>query len=269
MSPQDSEGYITVTTPRGTIRAKTVIHATNRWTAHLLPEFAKAINGTRSTLGALKAPQGFIQKTGAQHWDGVINNYHLQLPPPYNTIILGGARAVLVHQYDECYGSGKDEEQKQFEVIPEFLATWPKRDIAEWKGGKETEFALPVDQGGIWAGCDSSSTDGFPHVGAVPSRPGTFVSTAYSGHGMPRILLASAALAPRVLEYLGIEYSVPALVRRHPKMVEQFEVSGDRIEKINGANSGALAYESRRNIDAATERAYAKPWAPKKVRARL
>jgi glycine/D-amino acid oxidase-like deaminating enzyme len=73
VSARDAEGWITVKTERGTIRAKTVVHTTNRWASHLLPEFGNLILPDRGTIAAIKAPPGFIKRTGAQHWDAVVN----------------------------------------------------------------------------------------------------------------------------------------------------------------------------------------------------
>jgi hypothetical protein len=55
------------------VRARTVIHTTNRWASHLRPEFEKLILPEKGTVAAIKAPAGFIKRTGAQHWDSSIN----------------------------------------------------------------------------------------------------------------------------------------------------------------------------------------------------
>lgn len=73
ISERDSDGWIKIVTDRGEFRARTVIHTTNRWASHLLPEFSKLILGDRATLAAIKAPEGFIKHTGAQHWDASVN----------------------------------------------------------------------------------------------------------------------------------------------------------------------------------------------------
>jgi glycine/D-amino acid oxidase-like deaminating enzyme len=76
VSKRDANGWITVTTARGTIRAKSVVHTTNRWASHLLPEFSKLILPLRGPVSAIKAPAGFLKRTGAQHWDAVCNVRH-------------------------------------------------------------------------------------------------------------------------------------------------------------------------------------------------
>lgn len=73
VSERDADGWITVTTARGEIRTRAVVHTTNRWASHLLPEFTTLITGDRGTIAAIKAPEGFIKHTGAQHWDAAVN----------------------------------------------------------------------------------------------------------------------------------------------------------------------------------------------------
>ncbi|KAK7409069.1 hypothetical protein QQX98_008773 [Neonectria punicea] len=153
VSEQDSDGWITVETPRGAVRTKAVVHTTNRWASHLLPEFTNIIVADRATLAAVPAPEGFIKHTGAQHWDSVVNNYHLQLPPPHNTIIVGGARAVLVHSPDKCYLN--DEEDKQFDRVPEFFQSWGHSDVVGWPGSNIAQLWKGVDEGGCWTGGQS------------------------------------------------------------------------------------------------------------------
>lgn len=90
VSDADEQGAVTVKTERGSIKARTVFHATvsrsvsevsmttwltgqNRWAGHLLKDFDNLIVAGRGTLAAIKAPEGFLKHTGAQHWDAVVN----------------------------------------------------------------------------------------------------------------------------------------------------------------------------------------------------
>jgi hypothetical protein len=168
VTERDAEGWINVKTNRGGIRARTVVHTTNRWASHLLPEFDKLIMPDRGSVNAIKAPPGFIKHTGSQHWDSTINvsignsrllafkhsyrgqNYHLQLPAPYNTIMLGGARPIIVHTPDAIMPS--DEEDKQFVGVSDFCKSWPASDIKDWPGPSTAELGKPDDEGGCWTG---------------------------------------------------------------------------------------------------------------------
>ena len=73
VSERDADGWINVETPRGDVRTKTVVHATNRWASHLLPDFDNLIFGSRGSLASIKAPKGLIKHSGAQHWDHNVN----------------------------------------------------------------------------------------------------------------------------------------------------------------------------------------------------
>ncbi|RDW57071.1 hypothetical protein BP6252_13886 [Coleophoma cylindrospora] len=242
VSERGADGWITVTTARGVVRTKAVVHATNRWASHLLPEFTKVIYQNRATLAAIKAPEGFIKHTGAQHWDDIVNNYHLQLPPPYNTIIVGGAKQVLCHKPLSHMRS--DEEDKIIDGVADFLRTWPASDIVGWEEKEPTELALPTKEGGNWTGTESSSIDSFPFVGSVSNRPGHFIAAGFSGHGMPRILLSSAHITPLVLAFLKLDTSPPALVAAYPSLPEPFAVSIERIELAQKIDAAARLEES-------------------------
>ncbi|KAK5105869.1 hypothetical protein LTR62_001956 [Meristemomyces frigidus] len=228
ISERDAAGWITVTTDRGSIRAKAVIHSTNAFASHLLPEFGKLIGPERCTLAALKAPASFIKHTGAQHWDGTVNNYHLQLPEPYNAIILGGGRQLLVHKADECFPS--DDDDKQFEGMADFFRTWGTSDVKDWPGS--AALSLPEDEGGCWSGIETFSADGWPFVGSLPNRDGQFIAAGFVGHGMPRILLSTAHITPLVLDSLGMEYKQPTLTAPYPALPRPFHVSAERVEKL-------------------------------------
>ncbi|KAL6408827.1 FAD dependent oxidoreductase superfamily [Ilyonectria robusta] len=238
VSERDSDGWITVKTPRGDVRAKTVVHTTNRWASHLLPELSNLIVADRATLASIPAPEGFIRHTGAQHWDSVVNNYHLQLPPPYNNIIVGGARSVLVHSPDKCYLN--DEEDQQFDGVPEFYQSWPASDVVGWPGSNPAELWKGVNEGGCWTGVDSVSLDGFPFVGTMPSHSGHFIAAGFSGHGMPRILLSTAHVTPLILDALGFQYSAPSLVGPYPPLPKPFSATSERIDSLQKVDAAAV-----------------------------
>ncbi|KAH8730277.1 FAD dependent oxidoreductase-domain-containing protein [Phaeosphaeriaceae sp. PMI808] len=238
VSERDVDGWITATTDRGTIRARTVVHTTNRWASHLLPEFSKLILPDRSALAVIKAPPGFIKHTGSQHWDKTVNNYHLQLPPPYNTIIIGGARQLLVHKPDECLLN--DDEDKQFAGAADFFKSWPASDVTAWPGSSCAELGEKDDEGGCWTGVQSASADNFPFIGPVPGRNGHYIAAGFDGHGMPRVLLSAAHIAPLVLESLGIEYTQPLLAASFPPLPQPFHAHPERIERLQSTDPASM-----------------------------
>ncbi|XP_014550225.1 hypothetical protein COCVIDRAFT_43181 [Bipolaris victoriae FI3] len=234
VSERDSKGWIHVKTTRGSIRARAVVHTTNRWASHLLPEFDKLIIPDRGSMNAIKAPPGFIKHTGAQHWDSTVNNYHLQLPAPYNTIMLGGVRPIVIHTPEKVMPN--DQEDKQFVGVSDFCKSWPASDIKDWPGPAMAELGKPADEGGCWTGIQGESVDGFPFVGSVPGHEHQFINAAFTGHGMPRVLLASAHVAPLVLDAIGFQHTPPHLAAPYPALPEPFRVTKDRINMLLAEN---------------------------------
>lgn len=204
-----------------------------------------------STVGAIKAPEGFIKNTGAQHWDDDIWNYHLQLPSPYNAIALGGAKSVVAHYPREWLKRGEDD--KHLPGVPEYMETWPKNEVVGWPFDSEkAELALPADQGGVWTGIVSPTADGFPFVGPVPGREGHFMAAGFGGHGMPRILLSTADLTPIILDSLGIKWTAPSLVAAYPPMPKPFAVTAERVQALQGWDAkGALEADIKASEEAA------------------
>ncbi|ODN73188.1 hypothetical protein L202_07749 [Cryptococcus amylolentus CBS 6039] len=259
VSDRGSDGLITVSTDRGDVKAKAVVHATNRWASHLLPEFTNLIFPERCTVCAIKAPAGLIKHTGAQHWDSIVNNYHLQIPPPYNTIIVGGAKSALVAHPERYILS--DEEDKQLEGVPEYYAIWPTKSVVGWEGEGPAEFERAVNEGGVWTGVETSSIDSFPFIGPVPNKPGQFVAAGFAGHGMPRILGSIAHLVPILLSSLKIPFTQPPVADIFPKLPEPFIVTEERVEKLQHVDAKAKFEQSIESTRESASKPWGKSWA--------
>ena len=58
------------------------------------------------------------------------------------------------------------------------------------------------------------SSDGFPHVGAIPDKPGQFICAGFSGHGMPQVFLSAKAIATMIAKGKDVEeVDLPRLYR--------------------------------------------------------
>ncbi|KAF3042582.1 hypothetical protein E8E11_002494 [Didymella keratinophila] len=216
--------------------------------------------------GALAA---VVHPTG-QIWS---QNYHLRLPPPYNMIILGGARPVTVHKPETC--TMNDDEDQQIEGVTNYFKSWPASDVKDWPGSSRAEFGRPDDEGGCWTGgntspplvnfknkqsniipVQTSSADGFPFVGSVPDRDGHFIAAGFAGHGMPRILLSAARIAPLVLESLGIEFSPPSLVSAYPPLPKPFHATAERIEGLQNTDVTVIAEQYKKGCEESAKKPF-------------
>lgn len=61
---------------------------------------------------------------------------------------------MLVHSPDKCYLN--DEEDQQFDGIPEFYQSWPASDVVGWPGSNPAELWKGANEGGCWTGGKSS-----------------------------------------------------------------------------------------------------------------
>lgn len=60
-----------------------------------------------------------------------------------------------MHTPEACYLN--DEEDKQFEGVPEYFRSWPESDVAGWPDNQPGELGRDVNDGGCWTGGGFSS----------------------------------------------------------------------------------------------------------------
>lgn len=174
-------------TPRGTIRAKTVLLATNGYTSHLLHEFSDLIVPVRGEMSALFPPAGSTRLpnsygfTGFDHQnpnhdDYLIHRPYDGVPNPAGHLMFGGGRSFAklptMHVHDDS-------------IIDEGSAAYLRRTLLKaLRLDGETEGLTELKASHEWSGIMGYSRDDHPWVGAVPGRPGVYLSGGYTGHGM-------------------------------------------------------------------------------------
>ena len=99
-----------------------------------------------------------------------------------------------------------------------------RRRRLDWRYVRFTALLITV-----WG----NTLDAFPFVGEMPSQPGNFVAAGFNGHGMPRILLTTAHLAPLVLDNLGIRHSKPKMLDQAPPLPKPFILTQKRIDELH------------------------------------
>ncbi|KAI8312261.1 hypothetical protein K4K61_010628 [Colletotrichum sp. SAR11_59] len=166
---QDADGYWLVSTPRGVVKAKKVIFATNGYTAGILPEFREKIIPVRHNA------------KGADY----------QITRPDGSIIVGGGRPAYWHKENEWYNNFDDSKMIQPAVT--YFDGLMQRTYRGWEHSDAS-----VDK--VWTGILGYTNDLMPYVGAVPAKDGQFVCAGFNGHGMPAILLTAKGIAKMVLE---------------------------------------------------------------------
>ena len=156
-----------VETPRGNIRGSKIVHATNGYLQHLLPEFS-IIQPTRGHMTAQITPKS-LEKLGRTYSfiyeDGKFD-YFIQ---HHDKLIFGGG-------YHEDPQPTTYDDSDEPEMAQQYLLNQlPK--VLRWEGEADPEKRLWMG----WSGIMGFSEDGLPWVGNVSE--GQFICAGYTGEG--------------------------------------------------------------------------------------
>ncbi|KAL2352418.1 FAD dependent oxidoreductase-domain-containing protein [Cryomyces antarcticus] len=208
-------------TPRGSLRARSVILATNAYTSHLLPAFADLIVPVRGQMSALLPPKrpissplrglrhsyGFLGAQPGQHdylverdenEDEETEDYLIQ-PPGGGELLFGGGRS-------EGPSIGLCDDGVVDERVARYLRRALPRLMGAEAGGPGTgtertqEGTEELEATHEWTGIMGYSRDGLPWVGARSAMAdGLYISAGYTGHGMPNAWLCGKAVVRMLL----------------------------------------------------------------------
>ncbi|CZR59116.1 related to oxidoreductase [Phialocephala subalpina] len=187
---QCKDGFSIASTPRGSIRAKKVVYATNGYTSGHLPEFAKKIVPVKVTCSHISTPKGsanpppHLNHTYGLSYEPLGTRDYL-IPRPDGTVICGGARNTTLIEPARAH----------FETIMQ-------KNFIGWE-----DSGAHVDY--LWTG-----TDGWPHCGQVPSREKHYILAGYNVAGMPLIFLTAKGIAKMIRDDVPFEStSIPKIFK--------------------------------------------------------
>lgn len=189
-------------TPRGIIKTRHVILATNAYTSHLLPQLDDLIVPERGVMTALIPPvgsqrlensYGFVGALGGNpiHDDYLSQRPFSNVPNPTGHLMFGGGHVgKKLNMIGETDDSILDEGSTKYlrEALLKLLNL-----------GGETAEIKELKATHQWSGIWGTLKDHHPWVGAVPDRPGVWLAGGYSGHGMPNATLCGKAVVEMVL----------------------------------------------------------------------
>ncbi|KAK1691108.1 FAD dependent oxidoreductase-domain-containing protein [Colletotrichum godetiae] len=191
-----------ITTPRGTIRARKVIHCTNGHASHLLPQLAGRIYPFRGTMSVQKPGPNLKNLGASRSWSlshkptldarsglYVTGLYYLQQNPLTGRIWIGNETANMkdILTSDDTYVP-KEARDALSTVLPKlFLDGWaPEVKTSEVEA--------------IWSGIQGHTADGLPIVGRIPDSitgdagGGQWIAAGFNGYGMDKCWLTGEAL---------------------------------------------------------------------------
>ncbi|KAI0416790.1 FAD dependent oxidoreductase [Xylaria grammica] len=211
----DSEGYWTLETTRGPVKAKRVVFATNGYTSGLLSEYTDAILPGRGTCARVVATAsggppplpscGIVSRS-----PNTMNNYWGARPD--GSFIVGGAASYRDKR--ELWHRNFDDNSLIEPAVP-FFEQWASKNLVGWEKAE-----MKIEN--VWTGIMGYTSDDLPHVGAVPGKKGLYVCAGFIGHGMPNVLLSAKAVAKLLQDDTPLtESGVPAC----------YETSSERLRE--------------------------------------
>ncbi|PYH46929.1 NAD(P)/FAD-dependent oxidoreductase [Aspergillus saccharolyticus JOP 1030-1] len=223
-----------VTTPRGSVRARHVIHCTNAHVGHLVPGLRGRIYPIQGTMTAQDPPRGLPPQGTRHSW--LFNyeygfDYLTQLPEASwggevtatataaataNKMMLGGGFGQHVDRGVWALGVARDDG-----VVPGYTVEHLRGTLGKVFAEKKRKEGGDADGQGLemaWTGNMGFSADGYPWIGKLPSSAtergnsrddkdhghgAEWLSCAFSGEGMVQAWLCGKAVGMMVLAHEG------------------------------------------------------------------
>ncbi|KAI0003564.1 FAD dependent oxidoreductase [Xylariaceae sp. FL0662B] len=237
-------------TPRGTLETKTVIHCTNAYAAHLLPQLAAVMTPNRAQAHALVPPDQLagdkVLKSTMSLRYGLKHFYSVAQRPADGIVLLGCSRVNPVLSARTMEGLVNADDSKAFdsEVLEDAVSKFwdvmlhdescerdgnTPRGPGKVDGANETSVSsgtpsLRHGEGLLhaWTGIIAMTSDSCPFVGRIPGVEGQWICAGLNGHGMARIFTCAAGLVQLVQGEKWSDTGLP----------ECFELTEERLEKL-------------------------------------
>ncbi|KAF0324977.1 FAD dependent oxidoreductase superfamily protein [Colletotrichum asianum] len=195
-----------ITTPRGTVHAKQVIHCTNANASHLLKPLRGKMYPYRGTMSVQKAGKhlehvgssaswSLLNKPTLDHNTGLYDGglYYLQQNGLTGDIWVGGGSSSI-------FGTlSSDDTSVPGQAMKDLARFLPNYFFKGWAQGEEPEIR------GMWTGLQCDTSDGLPLIGKIPgsasgreSSDAEWICGGYNGYGMDKAWLSGEALVKMI-----------------------------------------------------------------------
>ncbi|KAK0647509.1 hypothetical protein DIS24_g7670 [Lasiodiplodia hormozganensis] len=248
-SPAPSPHPYTLTTPRGPLSARHIVHTTNGYISTLVPGLAGRIFPVRGQMSAqgpgarfpflpsLEEPQhSWLFNYANGGFDYLTQLPHSNTPQSDGELMLGGGLAATHHRGVDEVGVARDDAYGDVHVDIHLSGA------LEAVFGRENWGGQAAGVKAMWTGVMGFSADGFPWVGellgALTGReeedvegPGAeWAAAGYSGEGMVHAWLSGKAVGIMVLVREGV---LPEREGEEVKrwLPEQLWITEERVER--------------------------------------
>lgn len=217
------DGRWDVETPRGTVAAETVVHCTNAFVGHLLPQLAPHVTPNRAQAHLFVPPSGLSgdkmlgSTMSLRH---SLHHFYSVMQRKADGLFILGAPRKSPNLSREAYEGVFTTDDTKFndevvaDAVGNFEKCFPACEKDRLRHGEGLQHS--------WTGIIGMTTDSVPFVGKLESLPGQYVCAGFNGHGMARIFNC----APGVVKIIqGAKWQETGLP-------ECFDVSEQRLQKL-------------------------------------
>lgn len=205
---KDTESQFTVlATPRGNIRAKKVVFATNGYLSALLPQYADVVVPIRGTACHITA-EGLPDMPHLTHTYNIYQSPESReylVPRLDGSIILGGGQILYRNEKELWYDSVDDSTLIELpdgsNVKSRYFEGYMSKHFSSWRNISYKEENIDYN----WTGIMGITPDGFPHIGGVPGKEEWFLLAGFNGSGMASIFEAARGIAHMVVDGRPVE----------------------------------------------------------------
>ncbi|KAJ4328772.1 hypothetical protein N0V84_000777 [Fusarium piperis] len=194
-------GYV-LKTPRGTMRARKVIHCTNGYSSHLLPSLTGRLYPLRGTV-SVQDPGLSFPRLGHQYsWTKMHNGYY---DPETRRLTFGLYYAQQNAKTGEIVIGGESQEAENLLTSDDSKVAASARNHISSIVPKIYLDADDARAKKVWSGIMGFTADGLPMIGNLDrittGRTGTeeWIAAGFNGHGMDKCWLSGQAVARMAL----------------------------------------------------------------------
>ncbi|KAI1139607.1 FAD dependent oxidoreductase [Hypoxylon sp. FL0543] len=223
--------YWDVSTPRGTTKATTVVHCTNAFAPHLLPQLKSFVTPNRAQAHAFVPPASLSAENVLPSTMSLRHSlkhfYSVAQRRPDGIIILGApiANPNISPEAAQARLTSDDStfsEEVRDDAVDNFETCFPACEKGELRHG---EGLLHT-----WTGIVGLTTDSVPFVGEIQGLPGQWICAGFNGHGMARIFTCAPGVAKLILGGVWEDTGLP----------ECFEITEERLDRLRKGVPGSV-----------------------------
>lgn len=221
-STTDPKHPYLIHTPRGIVRASKIVHATNGYVGHLLPELRGKIYPLRGTMSTQEATPAFGRHGHQLTWSVIgsggfdaetqvldLGLYYASQNVRSGDIFVGGEKATISEILVSDDSHVGDVARKNIStVLPRYFTRgWGECATADGDNEEGKEAGKQPTVKKIWSGIMGFTADRLPLVGplarSVTKRGvdgGEFIAAGFNGYGMPLCWSCGEAVAKMLLD---------------------------------------------------------------------